>query len=69
MLRNEGMHEPARKKHADNRLDNRYDYRLTLFTHTSFGWIYDSFYLDIDGVKTKVVPSRIGDYLTPCYTP
>lgn len=49
----------------DNRLDNRYDYRLTLFTHTSFAWIYDSFYLDIDGVKTKVVPSWIGDYLTP----
>jgi hypothetical protein len=42
-----------------------FDYRLTFFPYTSFAWIYDSFYQDMAGVKTKVVPSFIADYLTP----
>nr|QCQ69142.1 LAGLIDADG endonuclease [Powellomyces hirtus] len=39
----------------------RITYRLTLFTFTSFGWIYNAFYRN--GIK--VVPVMISDYLTP----
>jgi hypothetical protein len=45
---------------------NRFNYRLTLFTFTSFNWIYDSFYTIENGVaKKKKVPLFISDYLTP----
>lgn len=52
----------------DKRLDNtvtRFNYRLSLFTFTSFVWIYDSFYHNIDGVMKKRIPSWIGEYITP----
>ena len=52
----------------DKRLDNtvtRFNYRLCLFTFTSFVWIYDSFYHNINGVIIKKVPSWIGEYITP----
>ena len=53
---------------TDKGLDNtitRFNYRLCLFTFTSFVWIYDSFYHNIDGVMKKRVPSWIGEYITP----
>ena len=43
----------------------RFNYRLSLFTYTSFVWIYDSFYHNCDGVIEKRVPSWIGQYITP----
>ncbi len=43
----------------DNKL--RYYYRFRTYTFASFNWIYDSFYIN----KRKVIPSYIGDYLTP----
>ena len=52
----------------DKRLDktvDRYSYRLTLFTFSSLNWIYDSFYYEIEGKKTKKVPSWIEEYMTP----
>lgn len=56
--------------------ENRFNYRLTLFTFTSFGWIYDSFYKATSVAKQgegagkkeinqKRVPTWISDYLTP----
>lgn len=53
---------------TDNRLDNtvtRFNYRLCLFTFTSFVWIYDSFYHNSEGVIKKRVPSWITEYITP----
>ena len=52
------------KKTMDSRVA-RFNYRLSLFTHTSFVWIYDSFYHNCDGVIVKRVPSWIGQYITP----
>jgi ubiquinol-cytochrome c reductase cytochrome b subunit len=52
----------------DKRLDktiDRYNYRLTLFTFSSLNWIYDSFYCEVEGKKTKKVPSWIEEYITP----
>lgn len=52
----------------DKRLDTsvtRFNYRLTLFTFTSFHWIYKGFYHNIDGVTVKKVPQWIGEYITP----
>ena len=46
-------------------LQDRFNYRLTLYTFTSLLWIYDSFYKDVNGKKIKVIPSWIGDYITP----
>lgn len=39
-------------------------YRISLFTHTSFHWIYNSFYV-WKGKRVKVVPEWIGDYQNP----
>jgi Cytochrome c oxidase subunit III/LAGLIDADG DNA endonuclease family len=43
----------------DNKL--RYYYRFRTYTFSSFNWIYDSFYIN----NRKVIPSFIGEYLTP----
>ena len=40
----------------DKRLDklvDRYNYRLTLFTFSNLNWIYYSFYSEIEGKKIK----------------
>ncbi len=54
---------------VDNRTDKttaRFNYRLSLFTFTSFVWIYDSFYhKNSNGVNVKRVPCWIGEYITP----
>jgi hypothetical protein len=52
----------------DKRIDKsvtRFNYRLTLFTFTSFYWIYEGFYHKVNGVTVKRVPNWIGEYLTP----
>ena len=36
--------------------------RLTLYTHTSFDWIYNAFYTS---KKMKRLPAELGKYLTP----
>ena len=43
----------------------RYNYRLTTFSFTSFLWIYDSFYLEVNATKTKKVPKWISVFITP----
>ena len=48
-----------------NKLEIRFNYRLTLFTFTSFTWIYDSFYKSVNGVNVKKVPCWIAEYITP----
>jgi len=50
-----------------NKIDNttQYFYRVTLFTSTSLYWIYEGFYKNNNGVNVKVVPSWIGEYITP----
>ncbi len=53
---------------TDKRVDKtatRFNYRLSLFTFTSFVSIYDSFYCNSNGVTVKRIPSWIGQYLTP----
>ena len=52
-------------KGSPTELVDRFNYRLTLYTFTSLLWIYDSFYKDINGKKIKVIPSWIGEYITP----
>lgn len=52
----------------NKRLDTgvtRFNYRLTLFTFTSFHWIYKGFYNKIEGVTIKKVPRLIGEYIRP----
>jgi hypothetical protein len=39
-----------------DKFNDRYNYRLTLFTFSSLSWIYDSFYVKIDNVTIKKVP-------------
>jgi len=48
-------------------VEKRFNYRLTLFTFTSFNWIYDSFYTIENGVAKKKVPAPffINEYITP----
>jgi len=53
------------KKQDKEKIEDRFNYRLTLFTFTSLMWIYDSFYVNVNGNKKKVVPSWIGEYITP----
>jgi ubiquinol-cytochrome c reductase cytochrome b subunit len=48
-----------------NKLIDRYNYRLTLFTFSSLVWIYDSFYIKINGKIIKRVPIWIEEYITP----
>ncbi len=53
---------------TDKRVDKtatRFNYRLSLFTFTSFVWIYDSFYCNSNGVTVKIIPCWIGQYMTP----
>ena len=53
------------KKYDKKDSINRFNYRLSLFTFTSLFWIYDSFYKEINGIKKKVVPFWIEEYITP----
>ena len=46
-------------------LEDRFNYRLTLYTFTSLLWIYNSFYKDLNGIKIKIIPNWIGEYITP----
>lgn len=57
----------VKKSDKDNarELEDRFNYRLTLYSFTSLLWIYHSFYKDVNGKKIKVIPSWIGDYITP----
>ena len=49
----------------ESRVEKRFNYKLTLFTFSSFTWIYDSFYITVNGKTIKTVPFYISDYLTP----
>lgn len=51
--------------HRSLKIEDSFNYKLTLFTFTSFTWIYDSFYKTVNGKTVKVVPSYIADFLTP----
>lgn len=56
---------PVLVKKTDKIIENRFNYRLTLFTFTTFNWIYDSFYTEVKGGKIiKKVPLFIPEYLT-----
>ena len=50
---------------GDSRVEKRFNYKLTLFTFSSFTWIYDSFYTIVEGSPKKKVPYFIDNYLTP----
>ena len=56
---------PTLVKKSDRVLDDRFNYRLNLFSFTSFIWIYDTFYKTINGVTIKIVPYYIAEFLTP----
>lgn len=56
---------PTLVEKSDIIIENRFNYRLTLFTFTSFIWIYDSYYKTVNGVTKKSVPFFISDYLSP----
>ena len=43
----------------------RFNYRLTLYTFSSLMWIYNSFYINIDGKNIKRIPDWIEEYITP----
>ena len=48
------------KKYDKNNLrvmEDRFNYRLTLFTFTSLLWIYYSFYKNVNGTRIKIIPS------------
>lgn len=52
----------------DKRLDisrDRFNYRLTLYTFSSLVWIYDSFYIKVNGITVKRIPDWIEEYITP----
>jgi len=53
------------KDKRSNKVETRFNYRLTLFTFTNFIWIYDSFYNNINGINIKKVPHWIGEFITP----
>jgi hypothetical protein len=56
------------EKVNDRRKDKnitRFNYRLTLFTFTSFHWIFKSFYYKKNGVTIKRIPEWIEEYITP----
>jgi|SRR5882672_12361525 len=50
---------------TDIKIENRFNYKVSLFTFTSFNWIYDSFYKTANCKTIKIVPNYIADYLTP----
>lgn len=52
-------------KQLNSDVSIRFNYRLTLYTFSSLMWIYDSFYVSIEGKKIKKVPSWIEEYITP----
>lgn len=53
---------PVIKSRTSNKTELRcYYFRFRTFTFSSFNWIYDSFYIN----NRKVIPSFIGEYLTP----
>ena len=56
---------PTLVEKSDKIIENRFNYRLTLFTFTSFIWIYDSYYKTVNGITKKSVPFFISDYLSP----
>ena len=45
--------------------DKYFNYKLSLFTFSSFIWIYDSYIIRIEGETRKCVPTFISDFLTP----
>ena len=52
----------------DKRLDptlTRYNYRLTTYTFTSFLWIFNAFYMEVNGVMVKRIPCWVGEFITP----
>lgn len=53
------------KTDSNIKIENRFNYKVSLFTFTSFNWIYDSFYKSANGKTIKIVPNYIADYLTP----
>jgi len=55
---------PIISSRIDAKGNIRYIYRFRTFTYSSFNWIYDSFYVN-NGYKRKIVPSFIGEYLSP----
>ena len=56
---------PTLVKKSDKVIENRFNYRLSLFTFTNFIWIFDSFYKTVNGKNIKCVPFFIVEYLTP----
>ncbi len=51
---------------SKDKIENRFNYRLTLFSFTSFNWIYESFYTKVEGKNVvKKIPLFISEYLTP----
>ena len=56
---------PTLVQKSDKVIENRFNYRLSLFTFTNFIWIYDSYYKTVNGENIKCIPFFIGDYLTP----
>lgn len=45
--------------------EDRFNYRLTLYTFTSLNWIYDSFYRKTNRGVIKIVPNWIEYFITP----
>ena len=56
---------PTLVKKSDKEIQNRFNYKLTLFTFTNLIWIYDSFYKTVNGINKKSIPFFIADYLSP----
>ena len=52
-------------KQSNLDLPFRFNYRLTLYTFSSLIWIYNSFYVNINGKNIKKVPKWIEEYITP----
>jgi len=50
---------------SKNNIENRFNYRLTLFTFTSFFWIHNGFYIKVNGINKKIVPYWISEFITP----
>ena len=48
-----------------NNKNDRFNYRVTLFTFSSLIWIYDSFYIEENGKIIKKVPVWIDEFITP----
>lgn len=58
---------PILVEKSTEKIEKRFNYRLTLFTFTNLFWIYESFYskLELEGKIQKRVPLFISDYLSP----